>query len=80
MGQIRLTIACRIKHTTDPSLPPINSMMLIELLFGRSPRTPLDTVEPQVDDTKVTGELDNFVERRTKIFAKSGLQWKRGTR
>ena len=55
--------ACWIKRTLpDPSLP--TNMTPFEILFGRSPRTSLDTLVPQVEDTDLTGGLDNFVEAR----------------
>ena len=55
--------ACWIKRTLpDPTLP--SSMTPFELLFGRSPRTSLDTLVPRLDDTESTRGLENFVERR----------------
>ncbi|CAN0165439.1 unnamed protein product, partial [Laminaria digitata] len=35
-----------------------------KLLFGRSPRTTLDMLVPQMDDTEATGGLGNFIENR----------------
>ena len=46
----------------DPSLP--SAMIPFQLLFGRTPRTALDVLVPQMDDTETTGGLTNFVENR----------------
>ena len=46
----------------DPSLP--SAMTPFQLLFGRSPRTTLDMLVPQMDDTEATGGLENFIEGR----------------
>ena len=55
--------ACWIKRTMpDSSLP--SAMTPFQLLFGRSPRTTLDVLVPQMDDTETTGGLTNFVENR----------------
>ena len=52
-----------IKRTfPDVSLP--SSMTRFELLFGRKPRTSLDSVVPLSEETGQSGGLDNFVERR----------------
>ena len=54
---------CWIKCTVlDPSLP--SAMTPFQLLFGRSPRTTLDMLVPQMDDTGATGGLSNFIENR----------------
>ena len=53
--------ACWIKRTMpDPSLS--SAMTPFHLLFGRSPRTTLDVLVPQMDDTETTGGLTNFIE------------------
>ena len=55
--------ACWIKRTMpDPALP--SAMTPFQLLFGRSPRTTLDMLIPQVDDTEATGGLSNSIENR----------------
>ena len=52
-----------IKRTLpDVSLP--SNMTPFELLFGRKPRTPLDSLVPLSAETEQSGGLDNFVERR----------------
>ena len=59
--------ACWIKHTLpDPTLP--NNMTPFELLFGRKPRTSLDTLVPQIDATDRSGGLESFVESRRQNF------------
>ena len=58
-----VALACWIKRTMpDPSLP--SAMTPFQLLFGRSPRTSLDMLVPQMDDTEATGGLENFIEGR----------------
>ena len=58
-----VALACWIKRTMpDPSLP--SAMTPFQLLFGRSPRTSLDMLVPQMDDTEATGSLENFIEGR----------------
>ena len=53
--------ACWIKRTTpDPALP--SAMTPFQLLFGRSPRTTLDMLIPQMNDTEAIGGLSNFIE------------------
>ena len=39
-------------------------MIPFQLLFCRSPRTALDVLVPQMDDTETTGGLTNFIENR----------------
>ena len=39
-------------------------MTPFQLLFGRSQRTILDVLVPQMDDTETTGGLTNFIENR----------------
>lgn len=52
-----------IKRTLpDLSLPA--NMTPFELLFGRPPRTSVDSLVPKTDVTDADGGLDNFVERR----------------
>ena len=52
--------ACWIKRTTpDPALP--SAMTPIQLLVGRSPRSTLDMLIPQMDDTETTGGLNTFI-------------------
>ena len=41
---------------------PTLRMTPFQLLFGRSPRTSLDMLVPQMDDTDATGGLDNCIE------------------
>ena len=56
-----VTAAFWIKRTMpNPSLP--SAMTPFQLLFGRSPRTTLDLLVPQMDDTEATGGLSNFIE------------------
>ena len=58
-----VALACWIKRTLpDPSLP--SAMTPFQLLFGRSPRTSLDMLVPQMDDTEATEGLENFIEGR----------------
>ena len=55
--------ACWIKRTMpDSSLP--STMTPFQPLFGRSTRTTLDMLVPQMDDTEATGGLSNFIESR----------------
>ena len=64
--------ACWIKRTMpDPSLPSV--MTPFQLLFGRSPRTTLDMLVPQMDDTVLVPQMDdteatcglsNYIEKR----------------
>ena len=55
--------ACWIKRTMpDPSLS--SAMTPFHLLFGRSPRTTLDVLVPQMNDTETTGGLTDFIEKR----------------
>ena len=50
--------ACWIKRAMpDPTLPGNGSPF--EILFGRKPRTSLDTIVPQMDDSEITGDLDS---------------------
>ena len=59
--------ACWIKRTLpDPSLP--KAMSPFQLLFGRSPRTPLETVTPLADGDDGVMGLDSFVEQRRRVF------------
>ena len=46
----------------DSSLP--STMTPFQPLFGRSTRTTLDMLVPQMDDTEATGGLSNFIESR----------------
>ena len=58
-----VALACWIKRTMpDPSLP--SAMTPFQLLSGRSPRTSLDMLVPQMDDIETTGSLENFIEER----------------
>ena len=41
-------------------------MKAFELLFGRKPRTSLNSLVPPLDDATQPGSLDNFVEKRMK--------------
>ena len=50
----------------DPSLP--GNMSPFEILFGRKPRTSLDTLVPQMDDSEATGGLDGFIEQRRQVL------------
>ena len=43
----------------DPALP--SAMTPFQLLFDRSPRTTLDMLIPQMDDTEATGGLSSFI-------------------
>ena len=55
--------ACWIKRILpDLSLP--TKMTAFELLFGRNPRTSLDSLVPLLDDATQPGNLDDFVEQR----------------
>ena len=49
-------------HQARPVLP--SAMTPFQLLFGRSPRTSLDMLVPQMDDTETTGGFENFIEER----------------
>ena len=49
---------------TLPDVSLSSHMTPFELLFGRRPRTSLDTLVPLADETGQSGGLDNFVERR----------------
>ena len=52
-----------IKRTLpDSSLP--SKMMAFKLLFGRKPRTSLDSLVSLLDDATQLRSLDNFVEQR----------------
>ena len=52
-----------IKRTLpDVSLP--SNMTPFELLFGRKPRTSLDSLVPLAEETGGSDSLDNFVQRR----------------
>ena len=54
--------ACWVKRTLpDPSLP--KNLSPFEMLFGRKPRTSLDSLLPRIDTDMEEG-LDNFVETR----------------
>lgn len=56
-------LACWMKRTMpDPSLPKI--MSLFQILFGRSPCTPVDALVLQVDDGEEVLGLENSVERQ----------------
>ena len=58
-----VALVCWIKRTMpDPPLP--SAMTPFQLLFVRSPRTSLDMLVPQMDDTEATGGLENFIEGR----------------
>ena len=46
----------------DPALP--SAITPFQLLFDRSPRSSLDMLVPQVEDTEATGGLENFIEGR----------------
>jgi len=59
--------ACWIKRTLpDPSLP--KRMSPFEILFGRKPHTPLDTLAPQMDGADTREDLDSFVEQRRQVL------------
>lgn len=45
-------------------------MTPFQILFGCGPRTSLDTLGPQVDDTEETGGEDNFIKRCRQMMAK----------
>ena len=62
-GDEYVALASGIKRTMpDPSLP--SAMTPFQLLFDRSPRTSPEMLVPQMDDTKTTGDLENFIEKR----------------
>ena len=59
--------ACWVKRTLpDPRLP--GNMSPFEILLGRKPRTPLDTLTPQIDGADSAEGLDSFMERRQRVF------------
>ena len=69
-----VALACWIKRTLpDSSLQ--SKMTAFELLFGRKPRTPLDSLVPLLDGAAQGTSLDNFVEQRSKTFWKSARSW-----
>ena len=55
--------ACWIERIM-PDLSLSSTITPFELLFGCSPRTTLDVLVPQMDDTENTGGLTNFIEDR----------------
>ena len=58
-----VAVTCWIKRTMpDSSLTA--AMTPFQPFFGRSPRTPLDMLVPQMDDTGVTGGFENVIEGR----------------
>ena len=52
-----------IKRTL-PGVSVPSNMTLFELMFGRKPRTSLDSLMPLSEETRESGGLDNFVEPR----------------
>ena len=69
--------ACWVKRTLpDPRLP--GNMSPFEILLGRKPRTPLDTLTPQIDGADTAEGLDSFIERRQQVFSevKSAMERK----
>lgn len=54
----------------DSSLP--SNLSPFELLFGRPPRTSLDTLVPVADVSDNTRGLDNFVEHRRQNMLENG--------
>ena len=58
-----VALACLIKRIIpDPSLP--SAVTPFQLLFGRSPRTTLDVLVPQMDGPETTGGLTNVIDNR----------------
>ena len=65
-----------IKRTLpDMALP--SKLTPFELLFGRPPRTSLDSLVPTATEAEGTGGLDNFVERRKQNMREVGLALER---
>ena len=63
--------ACWIKRSLpDSSLQ--SKMTAFELLFGRKPRTPLDSLVPLLDCAAQATSLDNFVEQRKQNLLEVG--------
>ena len=59
--------ACWIKQSMpDPALP--GNMSPFEILFGRKPRTSLDTLVPHMDDSEAAEGLDSFIEKRRQVL------------
>ena len=59
--------ACWIKYTLpDSSLP--SQMAAFELLFGRKPRTSLDSLVPLLDDATQPGILEMLCSKDSRIF------------
>ena len=66
--------ACWIKRTLpDSSLQ--SKMTAFKLLFGRKPRTSLDSLVPLLDAAAQPASLDNFVEQRKHFFFNSAGSW-----
>ena len=67
--------ACWIKRDLPESSLP-SKMMSSELLFSRKPRASLDSLVPLLDDAKQLGNLDHFVEQRSRnlLEVRKGLE------
>ena len=62
-----MALICWIKRTRpDPTLP--GNMVPFKILFDHKPRTSLDTLVSQMDDSEVTRGLENFIKQRRQVL------------